>query len=347
MVNPDRNLYDPPYDDALLYDNEMEPERPRSRSLIIMLAFVVLAAFAGVIWVAYNQGVQQGQRGVNPPLLSADAGPERVEPTEVTTAMTDSPLPEKSYERLWSNNEEGASVQENVMPRGEQPREVPTTQDVAQAPAPGIAAERANQGGEFIKAPPVDPRLDSTVDLTGEVATPSESSTALTAPSLERPNRVTRGREDITSMLPESSTETVEAPPPSVSRPSVKQTTSASKPSAPKTILPPAEMAPDTSLQSAEPVEPQAPEVASTSGNVSIQLGSFPSSKLAADQWSKVKGANQELLGGYTPQIVEATIPGKGIWYRLRVGGFDGKSSAKAVCDQLQAGGQACIIAGK
>jgi hypothetical protein len=44
MVNPDRNLYDPPYDDALLYDTEMEPERPRSRSLIVMLAFVVLAA---------------------------------------------------------------------------------------------------------------------------------------------------------------------------------------------------------------------------------------------------------------------------------------------------------------
>jgi hypothetical protein len=55
MVNPDRNLYDPPYDDALLYDNEMEPERPRSRSLVVMLAFVVLAAFAGVVWVAYNR----------------------------------------------------------------------------------------------------------------------------------------------------------------------------------------------------------------------------------------------------------------------------------------------------
>ena len=49
MVNPDRNLYDPPYDDALLYDNELEPERPRSRPLVVLLGFVVLAAFNKVI----------------------------------------------------------------------------------------------------------------------------------------------------------------------------------------------------------------------------------------------------------------------------------------------------------
>ena len=349
MVNPDRNLYDPPYDDALLYDNEMEPERPRSRPLIMMLGFVVLAAFAGVIWVAYNQGVQQGQRGVNPPLLSADSGPERVEPTEVTTATAESPAPEKSYERLWSNNGEGSTVQENVMPRGEQPREAPTTQDVAAAPAPGISANNANSGGPLVKAPPVDPRMDTTVDLTGEVASGSESSTSLTAPSLERPTRASRGREDITSMIPEAPSDVVEAPPPSVSRPSIKQTAPASKPSAPKAILPPVEAAADLSLQSAEVVEPQSPEASTppTAGKASIQLGSFPSSKLAADQWTKVKGAHQELLGAYSPQIVEATIPGKGIWYRLRVGGFGDKSAAKSVCDQLQSSGQACIIAGK
>ena len=64
MVNPDRNLYEPPYDDALLYDGDLEPERPRSRPLVVLLGIVVMAAFAGVVWVAYNQGVKQGQNGI-------------------------------------------------------------------------------------------------------------------------------------------------------------------------------------------------------------------------------------------------------------------------------------------
>jgi cell division septation protein DedD len=117
------------------------------------------------------------------------------------------------------------------------------------------------------------------------------------------------------------------------------------KPIAPTPIAPPA-----PEIQSApEAGAIAAPEEAApaSSGGATIQLGSFPSSALAAAQWSKVKGANQELLGSYSPQIVEASIPGKGVWYRLRVGGFADKSAAKGVCQQLSAAGQACILAGK
>ncbi|MEQ1753611.1 MAG: SPOR domain-containing protein [Micropepsaceae bacterium] len=355
MVNPDRNLYDPPYDDALLYDNEMEPERPRSRSLIVMLAFVVLAAFAGVVWVAYNQGVQQGQRGGNPPLLSADAGPTRVEPDQTSTTPSANPAPEKSYERLWAANGEQSGAQENVMPGAEQPRNVPTTQEIASAPVPKPPQAASGKGGPLESPSPVDPRMDSTVDLTNQVESGSVQAPQFTAPSLSKEPRQPRGREDITAMIPDSETMDTPvptAPAPSVSRPTVKQT----QPSAPRSIAPAApapivapiqDVSEPTQLQSSPSDAPATAAAPASGGKASIQLGSFPSSKLAADQWSKVKGANQELLGSYSPQIVEATIPGKGVWYRLRVGGFTDKSAAKAVCDQLSASGQACIIAGK
>lgn len=354
MVNPDRNLYDPPYDDALLYDNEMEPERPRSRSLIVMLAFVVLAAFAGVVWVAYNQGVQQGQRGGNPPLLSADVGPSRVEPDSSGVSTAANPAPEKSYERLWAQNGEQSGSQETVMPGAEQPRSVPTTQEIAAAPVPGQpkAVDSATGKGGPLETKIHDPGLDSTVEALDQVPAETAPSTEFTAPSLAQKPRAPRGREDITSIIPGSDSMDTPVPPaapPSVSRPSVTQT----QPSAPRPIAPaapinaPVQAAPEpTQLQSTEaPSEPAA--APASGGKASIQLGSFPSSKLAADQWTKVKGANQELLGAYSPQIVEATIPGKGVWYRLRVGGFSDKSAAKAVCDQLSASGQACMIAGK
>lgn len=343
MVNPDRNLYDPPYDDALLYDTEMEPERPRSRSLIVMLAFVVLAAFAGVVWVAYNQGVQQGQRGINPPVLTADPGPTRVEPIQ-TAENGANPAPEKSYERLWAGESTEPSAGQ-VQPQSEADRNAPTTQDVVRRPVP----EESAIGGPF-RETPIDPGMDSTVELTKEIPreeVPS-SGPAMTQLNMDRPTRMSKpgGREDVTRLLPPASSEgpvVEDSAPPSVSRPSVKQAV----PAAPREITSIAP-APAPVIQSApEPVSPPAEAAPSSSGGATIQLGSFPSSGLAAAQWSKVKSANQDLLGAYSPQIVEASIPGKGVWYRLRVGGFTDKSAAKDVCQQLSANGQACILAGK
>jgi len=342
MVNPDRNLYDPPYDDALLYDNEMEPERPRSRSLVVMLAFVVLAAFAGVVWVAYNQGVQQGQRGVNPPLLSADAGPTRIEPDQTAAIPTANPAPEKSYERLWASNGERPSGQDSAAPGTEQPRNdaiaqgsIPSTQDVASAqplpkqvnpwataPATGGPVSSKATGGKAIggayEETPIDNRLGppaktGEVEVTDQVPAPSTMSDV----NLSRADRVVAPREP-----------------------------AAPAPSKPKAAPAAPIDAPVTELQSSTPAAPAAAPVATTS-SVSIQLGSFPSDTLAAAQWSKVLGANQGILGSYKAKFVSAEIPGKGTWTRLRVGGFADKSQAKAVCDQLIAAGQACILAGK
>ena len=87
--------------------------------------------------------------------------------------------------------------------------------------------------------------------------------------------------------------------------------------------------------------------VAPVSRGVSIQLGAFPSSDAAAAHWTRVKGQNQELLSDYSPRFIPVDIPGKGTLYRLRVTGFADKSAAKSVCDQIIAGGGACILAGK
>lgn len=347
MVSPDRNLYDPPYDDALLYDSEVEPERPRSRSLIIMLAFVVLAAFAGVVWVAYIQGVQQGQRGVNPPVLTADPGPSRVEPAKVASAEDEGLAPEKSYERLWAGEASGP-VPTDVQPAPDADREAPTSQDVVDAP-PAM--------GGPLDPLPVDPRMDATVELTTNAPAASD----VAAPATAAPARVipqqppaSRGREDVTALLPPATAKPAAAPAkpaPSIAtapaKPAPGIATAPAKPApsiaaAPKPIAPPAPAIIEAPA-AAEPVQPPA----AATGSFAIQLGSFPSGELAAAQWSKVKGANQELLGSYSPKIVSAEIPGKGTWHRLRVVGFADKSEAKSICERLSARGQACILAGK
>lgn len=346
MVNPDRNLYEPPYDDPLLYESDLEPERPRSRPLVVLLGIVVLAAFAGVVWVAYNQGVKHGQTGA-PPLLTADSGPTRVAGSPKATESV-GPAPDKSYEN-WFDGSSGRP--ENVMPGAEQPRAVPSTesaqspQDVAGVEGEtGIGGPRTNKATE-LSAPAGDPRMDSNLGITGA---PQPLSGAAPTP-------IAPGGEDITSQLPP-----VEAAPPAASAPRpmtapkaevpkpapITPAPSAAVTTVPKPAVPAETVPPSEEVQITSIPPTAAPPPSAAPKGVTIQLGSFPDSALAAAAWSKAKSANQDLLGSYSPTIANAQVNGK-TWYRLRVAGFADKAAAAAVCEQLSANGQACIIAGK
>src|ERR1700749_3210467 len=79
MSNYDRGIYEPS-DEVRVFDgSEEEDDVEGSRlPLLIVLALLVLAMFAGVVWLAYTQGVARG-RGETP-VLTAAAGPERGPP---------------------------------------------------------------------------------------------------------------------------------------------------------------------------------------------------------------------------------------------------------------------------
>ena len=81
MVNHERRVYEPS-DEVRVYDaSEEEEDVEGSRlPLLIVLALVVLAMFAGVVYLAYTQGVARG-RGETPVLAAAD-GPARVAPQQ-------------------------------------------------------------------------------------------------------------------------------------------------------------------------------------------------------------------------------------------------------------------------
>src|SRR5579872_6307040 len=80
MSNYDRGVYEPS-DEVRVFDgSEEEDDVEGSRlPLLIVLALLMLAMFAGVVWLAYTQGVVRG-RGETP-VVTAAAGPARVAPT--------------------------------------------------------------------------------------------------------------------------------------------------------------------------------------------------------------------------------------------------------------------------
>ena len=85
-----------------------------------------------------------------------------------------------------------------------------------------------------------------------------------------------------------------------------------------------------------EPVQtPQAEAVPAgitkrISGNYSLQMGSYPTieeAQTSQQNWKKK---------GYSAFITEAEIPGKGTWYRVRLGSFPNKDKAKALLDKIK-----------
>jgi hypothetical protein len=68
MNNHQRGIYQPLAENIQVYDltdDEFEDEdEERSRlPLLIVVGLVILAAFTGVVWLAYNQGVERGRSG--------------------------------------------------------------------------------------------------------------------------------------------------------------------------------------------------------------------------------------------------------------------------------------------
>jgi cell division protein FtsN len=79
MPHFDRGVYEPS-DDMRVFDGAEEDEDVEGSRLplLIVLALLVLAMFAGVVWLAYTQGVARGR--TETPVLTAENGPARIAP---------------------------------------------------------------------------------------------------------------------------------------------------------------------------------------------------------------------------------------------------------------------------
>ncbi|MEI9929454.1 MAG: hypothetical protein WDM89_02510 [Rhizomicrobium sp.] len=76
-----RGTYEPPDDIHIFDGSEEDDDVEGSRlPLLIVIALFVLAAFGGVVWMAYTQGVARG-RGDAPRTIVAQSGPAKVAAT--------------------------------------------------------------------------------------------------------------------------------------------------------------------------------------------------------------------------------------------------------------------------
>jgi len=137
MPNIGRGTYEPPGDEVHIFDGSEEDDDVEGSRLplLIVIALFVLAAFAGVVWLAYTQGVARGHSEA-PRTIVAQKGPAKVAANGDENAAPYKGL--KIYEQAAPSDEE--TDQSSSPPQtGNSETAAPETAAVTPRPTPSQA----------------------------------------------------------------------------------------------------------------------------------------------------------------------------------------------------------------
>jgi cell division protein FtsN len=317
MPSFERGAYEPS-DDVRVFDGAVDDEHDEEGSrlpLLIVIGLLVFAMFAGVVWLAYTQGVAKG-RSDAPRMIVADTGPVKIAPSNPGGTQTpytglkiyQSPAPADD-----PNDEESST-----------PAPTPAGSSAQSAAAPATSPSLA----PVIR--PSAPPADAT-PKTAATAAPAPTKLAQNAPPKPAPATTTTASSDDSAAPTENRVAT---------KPPAKLTATTAPPP-PKPIVAKAPV-----VAAPAPVETQSPKPTAIAegGAYLLQIGAYKSEAEATGAWHAYQ-AKHPLVGGYDSDIKKVDLGDKGIWYRLRVGSFADKASATALCGKLKADGGDCLLA--
>jgi len=307
MPQHERGLYEPG-DDVRGYDaSEDDEDVEGSRlPLLIVLALLVLAMFAGFVWLAYSEGVARG-RGETP-VITADAGPARVAPDNPGGAAE----PYKGfkiYEQPAPPDDDAAPAAATPAPKTPSPPQ--TKPALTEPPAPSAKAAAA--------APATVP--------------PAPAAPAKVAAATPAPKPAPALKSSQLPPQPAAPIGPATAPPRALSAANAPAAAApAPKPAAPKPTSPPVAA---STAAAATPVP---------AGAAVLQIGAYKSQADADRAWATYKTKHASLLAGYSPDVKQVDLGEKGTWFRLRIAGFPSKDVASGLCDRLKADGGSCFL---
>ena len=115
----------------------------------------------------------------------------------------------------------------------------------------------------------------------------------------------------------------------------------------PQTGQQPISLIPPGNNQVAAPIA-TAPAVNNVAGGAfTVQVTSQRTPEQAQASYNSIQAQLSSVLGGYQPDIKQADLGDRGIYYRVRVGSFADRNSANAFCNSIKAAGGDCLVAAK
>jgi hypothetical protein len=315
----------------------VDDERPMGVARWVPTAVVagVLVGFVSLAWYAYHAGMQS-MKEEDLLVVEADKTPMKEKPADPGGMQF--PNQDKTIFETFANNQQPAKV-ERVLPTPEEPlpkdgakipEDMETTTWVNDKKDPGTGKEQMIGGEKKVPIPPIP--VDTAPDH--QVIAPSVTYVA-PKPAAALDNAVKAPDKPSEKPIVIAPAAKDEKGPAVVAVPVQEKKVEKS----PEKL---AEKAPEKLPEKPKPAPKPEKPVAADTGAAKIQLGAYRSEKEAQDAWGKIQG-KFSALSGKSPTIVKADLGERGIYYRLRVGGY-ALSEAKSTCAALSAKGQACIL---
>lgn len=310
--------------------DDMDDDGAGRGPMLLGVAFAVVVAFAAVVWSAYHQGV----RGRNdPPIITAAAEPYRATPEDPGGAETRH-LDIEVFDRLnGARSDRSAAMSARGGEEGSA-RESETDSDEVATPTGARFSDEALaaiQHESEARAPLTAETTDAAAgEGSDEGADEVADENALAFDSAlgdgadaETADEAGSGPIVLASNEPEGVAE----------------------PGAPMIRLRPEwrTIGPDGENAEAGEGEGAEEDGAGEAGDFVVQLASHRSEDAAQTEWSAIQSRLPDLLNDREPEIVMFDAGDRGIFYRLRLAGFNDQERANAFCDLLQARGQDCL----
>jgi hypothetical protein len=316
MANFERN--EPTVDpDHLFDDDDLEPEDGEEEEgarlpMLLVLGLLVIAAFAGVVWLAYTQGVQRGLNGEPSASIATSAPPpvQSAPPAAETPPIT-------------------------------APANPPPTGSPASQAATGVPASAPSLPGAKLYQQPAPQDEDTTAHApsTGLVAAPAVPPASAPHPTKTAPQQVAQAAP---APKPFSAAparpQAVHLEPPAAALPNAPTTAPAAE-----TPPAPAQSSPAPSAPVAAAPAPAAVPAKAGAG-MALQIGAYKSEADADAAWAAFR-QHHAMTRNYRSDVRKVDLGAKGTWYRLRLVPFADKTAALAFCTRLKADGGACFLA--
>jgi SPOR domain len=356
--------HDHPDDHAYGEDYEEDPN-PRRRGGFIFVAAVFGLALLGTAGAfAYRALFADSIVPSLPSIIKAEGGPNKIIRSQGSASPQADTDNAGSSERLVPREEQPVDVPPPVSTAPQPVSTAPTFPDLAPAPGPGAASV-------FPPTPLAQPAHAARVDnLNSPPATPvppitsANQAAALAAPPPAPASPTKPGSKKIRTISirtdqPNAADSAASQPQSVPVRPTAQQQDATpSEANAPPSIVPSSNDAARAAAGSAgtapparpAPVgKPPATEIASTppaasGGGYAVQVSSQRNEEEVQSSFRALQAKYPKLLGGRDPMVRRADLGAKGVYYRTMVGPFVSAEQATELCSNLKAAGGSCII---
>ncbi|RYE34868.1 MAG: hypothetical protein EOP23_03375 [Hyphomicrobiales bacterium] len=327
---------------------DLEPRR--SRKGLWAAAAVIAIGLIGV-GAAFTMRGGTATKDGQPPVITADAGPVKVEPVNPGGAE----IPNQN-KQIYERSPDAPPAQSKVVNNEEQPVDV---QQAARSMPPRVVMPGpiANAGNALAAAPttpersiippepaltpmpPVpglgEPRKVRTVSIRPD-GTPSQNPIAVDS-------NIATGSAPSRSLSGQTANPAPQRPAPAVAA-APKAQERATTPPAATTPVAPTRLASAAPAPAAVPPAPATAAVRAGTGDFVVQLGAPGSDAEARATFAALQRKYPQQLGGQSPIIRKTELAGGKTVFRLRVGPYS-REDATSMCSGLQAAGGQCFIA--